>query len=663
MSTQTPTSGEASKSNLAATDALGTPVDRSETHGRRFNLPSTYHPKHRINSSVVLPSYHTVSERARARTRTHTYAHAQEHTQISESAYDSFVYHVEQYAHFLLTGTFRKLDTLRKAQANLPIASHNDEIVQLLKSNQVVVLAGDTGCGKSTQLPAYLLKAGYTDIAVTEPRRLACIALAKRVSYETLNAFGEGEIAYQIRFEGTKTNKTKVVFLTEGLLLRQIVGDTTLSQYKVIVMDEVHERNINCDFLLGVIKSLLYGRPDLKFVVMSATINVDLFSQYFDNAPVLEVPGRLHPIEVKYLPPSDMPSQSRGAKIDPTPYLRVLQMIDMQFPPTERGDVLIFLSGKFEIQTVGDALRGYAEKNNRWIILTLHAALEHDQQDKVFHIPPDGVRKCILSTNIAETSVTIDGIRFVVDSGKVKEMAHDELTKMQKLQEKWISRASAEQRKGRAGRTGPGICYRLYSQEDYIDFENYTVPEIQRTPLEGLILQMKALADDDVNPRRFDFVERPSDEAIERSLERLVDHGALLMHTERISILGRVLARLPIDVSLGKMLVMGTTFHVSSNLLAVAALFSVQSPFSLNHQPSYGEEYDARHEFDSTQGDPLTLLAAYNAWLEVKLNGENSKKWCHRRDLVCQFLVKRIACTWIYVCVCLFWLHRVVAFV
>eukprot|EP01134_Creolimax_fragrantissima_P003107 CFRG3107T1 len=583
---------------------------------KRFNLPSDYSARYRINCSVLLPPRRQIMDDMK----------------ISEDTYEAFVSQIHQYAHFLQTQSFRRLATLRKSQSSLPIAEFKDSITESLRSNQVVVLAGDTGCGKSTQVPSYLLKAGFTDIAVTEPRRLACISLAKRVSYETLNAFGEGEIAYQIRFEGTRTKRTKVVFLTEGLLLRQIVSDPALSNYKVVVMDEVHERNINCDFLLGVMKSLLYSRPDLKFVIMSATINVTLFSKYFDNAPIVQVPGRLHPIEVHYLPTQDSNTQTTD-RLDATPYVRVLQMIDMNYPQSDRGDVLVFLSGKAEIQTIAEALNTYAKKAKRWIILTLHSALDHSQQDKVFNIAPEGVRKCILSTNIAETSVTIDGIRFVVDSGKVKEMGHDEQTKMNRLQERWISRASAEQRKGRAGRTGPGICYRLYSHDDYAQFEDYTLPEILRVPLEYIILQMKALADVDVDPRRFDFVERPTDKAIETALLNLVDHGALSLRSERITVLGRVLARLPIDVSLGKMLIMSSAFQVCDVVLTIAALFSVQSPFS-NIQPGSSELYDLRHEFDQVRGDPFTLFAAYDAWLEIKSNNENSRKWCQRHGLV-----------------------------
>lgn len=414
-------------------------------------------------------------------------------------------------------------EKIEKYRKELPITTYENAIVYTLREHRVLLVAGDTGCGKSTQVPQILMNAGFRKIACTQPRRIACSALARRVSYETLNEYGS-EIAYQVRFEGTKTKKTRILFLTEGLLLRQYAADPTLSMYDVIIVDEVHERHILGDFLLALLKRLLQIRKDLHVVLMSATINAELFAQYFD-APTLNVPGRMYSVKKHYWPQGDDDRNlvneaayqrrknaaikesvpSRSEKIDPSPYLKVLEYIDQSIPIGERGDLLIFMSGINEITSLAEELKEYAQHTKRWIILMLHSTLAVEEQDKVFDMPPEGVRKCIISSNIAETSLTIDGIRFVVDSGKVKELTHDVTSNMSKLSEFWVSKASATQRAGRSGRTGPGECFRLYSQNEFEHLNDFPVPEIQRAPLEPLILQIKAL--DLGDPRTFDYVE------------------------------------------------------------------------------------------------------------------------------------------------------------
>ena len=367
--------------------------------------------------------------------------------QIADEHYQEFEFIIHLYLDFCQKEKFKKLRQLRANQTNLPIYKYKDAILNTIKENQVTIVAGDTGCGKSTQIPRYLLEAGYDKIACTQPRRIACMSLAKRVSYETLNEF-KTEVAYQVRFEKTRTRHTKILFLTEGVLLRQIQTDSNLSQYDIIVVDEVHERHVFTDFLLGILKCLIRKRTDLKIILMSATINIDLFSNYFDNCVIFKIPGRTYKIDVEYLPiPKEKDSKS-SSKIDPSPFIRVMSMIDKKYPENERGDMLIFLSGLSDIQTVYEAAKEYANETKRWVILPLHSTLSIEDQEKVFDIPPEGVRKCIISTNISETSVTIDGLRFIIDSGKVKEISYDPKYKMQRLQEFWISRASAEQRKG-----------------------------------------------------------------------------------------------------------------------------------------------------------------------------------------------------------------------
>ncbi|XP_074535431.1 putative ATP-dependent RNA helicase DHX34 [Halichoeres trimaculatus] len=605
---------------------------KSSSHRVDLGLPKEYDARYRINISVCTRDVEErmgKSDHSRGRHR-HSGPGSQE---ISDCRLALL-----HFLDFSQRQSFGKLAKLCREQKNLPIFQYKDKITELVRRHPVVVVAGDTGCGKSTQVPQYLLSAGFTNIACTQPRRIACISLAKRVSFESLNQYGS-KVGYQIRFETTRTTATKLSFLTEGLLLRQIQQDRSLAQYQVVIVDEVHERHLHCDFLLGVLRSLVAERPDLRLILMSATINIKLFSDYFSSAPVLQVPGRLFPIQVIYqpIPPEEQPSRSE--KLDPRPYLRILQGIDQRYPPEERGDLLIFLSGVAEISTIQEACQIYATHTRRWIVLPLHSTLSLAQQDKVFDIAPPGVRKCIISTNIAETSVTIDGVRFVVDSGKVKEMSFDPKAKMQRLQEFWISRASSEQRKGRAGRTGPGVCYRLYAESDYDAFAPYPVPEIHRVALDSLVLQMKSMCLGD--PLSFVFIDPPPASSIQTAVTYLKEQGALDSRSELTSI-GSLLAQLPVDVVIGKMLVLGSLFHLVEPVLTVAAALSVQSPFlrSAQHNPDCAT---TRQPLHSNQGDPFTLLNTFNAWMEVKgERGGGSRKWCRRRGLEEQRLYEMV---------------------
>lgn len=595
-----------------------------------LGLPKEYDARYRINVSVCTKD---IEERLGRSHKDRRSASGPGHQEVADCRLSLL-----HFLDFTQRQSFIKLAKLRREQKNLPIFQYRDRIVNLVRRHPVVVVAGDTGCGKSTQVPQYLLSAGFTQIACTQPRRIACISLAKRVSFESLNQYGS-KVGYQIRFETTRTTATKLIFLTEGLLLRQIQQDPELSQYQVLIVDEVHERHLHCDFLLGVLRSLLENRPDLRLILMSATINIKLFSNYFNSAPVLQVPGRLFPIQVIYRPIPPEEQASRLEKLDPRPYLRILQGIDQRYPPEERGDLLIFLSGVTEISTIQEACQVYATHTRRWIILPLHSTLSLVQQDKVFDIAPPGVRKCIISTNIAETSVTIDGVRFVADSGKVKEMSHDPKAKMQRLQEFWISRASSEQRKGRAGRTGPGVCYRLYAESDYDAFAPYPVPEIHRVALDSLVLQMKSMCLGD--PLSFVFIDPPPAASIQTAVTYLKDQGALDSRGELTSI-GSLLAQLPVDVVIGKMLVLGSVFNLVEPVLTIAAALSVQSPFLRSSQQN-PDCATARQPLHSNQGDPFTLLNTFNAWVEVKgERGGGSRKWCRRRGLEEQRLYEMV---------------------
>ncbi|KAJ3038261.1 DEAH (Asp-Glu-Ala-His) box polypeptide 34 [Rhizophlyctis rosea] len=592
---------------------------------------------------------------------------------------------------------------IEKTRAALPIKAFEEKIVETVRNNRVTLIAADTGAGKSTQVPQYLLAAGFDKIVCTQPRRIACYSLARRVSYESLDIYGS-EIAYQVRFEGTKTSKTRILFLTEvtndlgivvafepsrdhslqGVLLRQFASDPQLGQYNVIIVDEVHERHITGDFLLGVLKRLLQTRKDVHIILMSATINAKLFSEYF-GAPIIEIPGRMFPVHIDYKPfyeddrnlvddrlfQERMDAEVRQSvpvtphTLDAAPYLKFMRKVDEQIPLEQRGDLLVFLGGINDIMALSEALGEYANYTKRWIILMLHSSLSITEQEKVFDVAPAGVRKCILSTNIAETSVTIDNVRFIIDSepnktasvaneminymiirvneltGKVKEMGYDAAANLSRLSEFWISKSSAKQRAGRAGRTGPGQCIRLYSKEEYERLNEFPVPEILRMPLEPTLLQIRAYGLGD--PREFDFIERPSEAQISFSIERLRDLGAL-DGSERVTSLGRVLAVLPLDVVLGKMLVLGSICDLVDPIIVIAAALSVQSPF-LRVPESKTDIMENRRRIQSDHGDPFTLLNMFSEWLRVKAERkEQSRKWCRRHGIEEQRLYEMVMC-------------------
>ncbi|KPJ03134.1 putative ATP-dependent RNA helicase DHX34 [Papilio xuthus] len=642
---------------------------------------------------------------------------------LTKSIFDALLNVVSIYLDFKNKEKLEKLKKLRQTQRDLPVAKYREEIRAAVKNERVIIVAGDTGCGKSTQVPQYLHDAGFQNIACTQPRRIACVSLSKRVAFETLTQF-ESKVGYQIRFEKSKSADTKICFITEGLLLRQMSSEN-LPNYDVIILDEIHERHLMGDFLLGVLKCLIHTRTDIKLVLMSATINIKLFEDYFaaESAVVIQVrlwlwgkaldlksagpefesrhvpiqflityvhlsdvlmvPGRLYPIDLNYKPIYIEDKPTRDDRLDPQPYVQIMQLIDSKYPSDERGDLLIFMSGVQEITSICDAAEQYAEKTKKWIVLPLHSGLsliEQDkvsdergdllifmsgvqeitsicdaaeqyaektkkwivlplhsglsliEQDKVFDYPPEGVRKCIVSTNIAETSVTIDGIRFVVDSGKVKEMSYDSSTKMQRLKEFWISKASADQRKGRAGRTGPGVCYRIYSEQQYIDMEAFSTPEVSRVPLASLLLLMSSLGVNDV--RRFPFLDKPPEDAIENALLELKQHAALSSN-EKLTSLGKALANLPVEVALAKALVIGGATlppHKRDSALALTAALGIRSIFTTRAHRDFECE-NARKPDESDHGDPLTLLSLYCAWLSVKAEGRGGRDWCRRRGI------------------------------
>lgn len=555
-----------------------------------------------------------------------------ERLEMCTKEFERLLQAIELYQDFKQKTKFAKLKQLRKTQRDLPIYEYKNELVEKLRDNRVILIAGDTGCGKSTQVPQYILEAGYNKIVCTQPRRIACVSLAKRVAYETLTEFN-ATVAYQIRFEKTKRKDTNIIFMTEGLLLRQAAEEETLTSYDVIILDEIHERHLHGDFLIGIMKCLLHKRDDFKLILMSATINLELFKSYFaqENVQVIQVPGRLYPIEMHYRPV--IKDDKKQQRFDCTPYLQIIQMIDEKYSVSEKGDLLVFLNGFSEISTLASAVNEYAERKRNWIVLQLHSSLSLEEQDKVFNYAPDGVRKCIISTNIAETSVTIDGVRFVIDSGKVNRMFYNSIGGFNKLIETNISQDSAKQRAGRAGRTGPGICYRLYSEDDLKGFEAFTPAEIHLVPLESLILHMISLGLDDIS--NFPFLEKPSQKTIVEGIEKLKYCGALKPQNDCLILtaLGEALSNLPVDLSIGKMLILSTVFGNVNSILALAALLGVQSPLT---QQAYRDldAQELRKPLDSNHGDPISLLNYYKEWLTIKQErSENSRVWAKKRCL------------------------------
>ncbi|KAM3961684.1 LOW QUALITY PROTEIN: putative ATP-dependent RNA helicase DHX34 [Aphomia sociella] len=594
---------------------LETEIEENELSD--VDIPTKFSKFHLINFTTAIKYVDIVSDN-------------RERKKLDKNLFKVFLNIVSIYIDFKNKEKFEKLKKLRQLQSDLPVANFRKEIVSAVQNERVVVVAGDTGCGKSTQVPQYLNEAGFQNIACTQPRRIACVSLSKRVAYEMLSQF-ETKVGYQIRFEKSRTADTNICFITEGLLLRQMSSEN-LPNYDVIILDEIHERHLMGDFLLGVLKCLIHTRNDIKLVLMSATINIKLFEDYFsaESAVVIQIPGRLYPIELHYKPIFIEDKPTRDDRLDPQPYVQIMQLIDSKYPNDERGDLLIFMSGVQEITAICDAAQQYAEKTKNWIVLPLHSGLSLAEQDKVFDYPPEGVRKCIVSTNIAETSVTIDGIRFVVDSGKVKEMSYDSTTKMQRLKEFWISKASADQRKGRAGRTGPGVCYRIYSEQQYTDLESFSTPEVSRVPLSSLLLLMSSIGVSDV--RRFPFIDAPPEDAVENALLELKQHGALSSN-EKLTSLGRALASLPVEVGLAKALAIGAATlppHKRDSALALTAALGIRSIYTTRAHRDFECE-NARKAEESDHGDPITLLALYCAWLSVKAEGRGGRAWCRRR--------------------------------
>ena len=444
----------------------------------------------------------------------------------------------------------------------LPISAEAPRIASLIRDHQVVVVAGETGSGKTTQLPKICLLAGRERIAHTQPRRIAARTIAHRIAQECGTQLGEF-VGYQVRFTRRVSRATRVKVMTDGVLLSELAHDRDLKRYDTIIIDEAHERSLNIDFLLGYLKQLLARRPELRVIVTSATIDTARFASHFDDAPVVEIPGRTYPVEIRY-----QPIEQDRDEVD-----AVAAAVEELAATTSAGDVLVFLSGEREIRDAADAVE--ALKLAGWETLPLYARLAAADQQKVFQAHPG--RRVVLATNVAETSITVPGIRFVIDAGVARISRYSARTKVQRLPIEPVSQASANQRAGRCGRLGPGVAIRLYSEEDFTSRPEFTEPEILRTNLATVILQMAQAGLGDIED--FPFVEAPVASQISDGLRVLQELGAIKPRRRhervRLTRTGRLLARMPVDPRLGRMLIEGAQRGALHQLQVIVAGLTV----------------------------------------------------------------------------------------
>jgi ATP-dependent helicase HrpA len=477
---------------------------------------------------------------------------------------------------------------------DLPVSDARDELMAAIRDHQVVVVAGETGSGKTTQLPKMLLELGRGIdglIGHTQPRRIAARTVAERIAEELGTELGQ-LVGYKVRFHDQVSDTTLVKLMTDGILLAELQGDRSLRQYDTIVLDEAHERSLNVDFLLGYLKQLLPRRPDLKLVITSATIDPGRFASHFDDAPVVEVSGRTYPVEVRYRPPSE----------DTDPVQAIAEAVD-ELEGEAPGDVLVFLSGEREIRDTAEVLRG--RLGERTEVLPLYGRLSIAEQHKVFTAHTG--RRVVLATNVAETSLPVPGIRYVVDPGTARISRYSARTKVQRLPIEPISQASARQRAGRCGRVADGICIRLYDEEEFEQRPAYTDPEILRTNLASVILQMTAIGLGDV--AAFPFVDPPDRRNIKDGYDLLHELGAL-DDRRRLTPIGRQLATLPIDPRLARMVVEADKQGALREVLVIAAALSIQDP---RERPQ--DKQQAADELHARFADPTSDFLTYlNLW-------------------------------------------------
>jgi pre-mRNA-splicing factor ATP-dependent RNA helicase DHX15/PRP43 len=518
-----------------------------------------------------------------------------------------------------------------KLRKNLPVYMQKAEFTAKLASSQVLVLVGETGSGKTTQIPQFCLYDGFAAdgklIGCTQPRRVAAMSVAARVAEELDVVLGE-ECGYTIRFEDMSSAKTQLKYLTDGMLLREAMTDPLLSRYSVLILDEAHERTVSTDVLMGLLKEVMAKRADLKVVVMSATLDAGKFQAYFNGAPLMKVPGRKFPVELFYTPQPEKDYFEAAVRT-------VLQIHTCE-PP---GDVLLFLTGEQEIEDAVRKIQADCDSLGPQFgpvsVLPLYSTLPPAAQQRIFEAAPPARkpgapagRKIIVSTNIAETSLTIDGIVYVVDPGFCKQNVYNPRIRVESLLVTPISRASADQRTGRAGRTQPGKCFRLYTESAYRTvLQAQTHPEILRSNVSSVVLHLKKLGIDDLV--HFDFLDPPAPETMMRALEQLNYLGALSDDTGALTDIGRRIAEFPLDPQLAKLLISSPKFRCSNEMLTIVAMLNVPQVWVRAKEDLKDDAAAARDAFAHADGDHLTLLNVFHAFKQNK----ESAEWCWKQFL------------------------------
>ena len=506
--------------------------------------------------------------------------------------------------------------SIKQQRESLPVFKFRKQLLDAVAENQLLIVVGDTGSGKTTQLTQYLAEGGYANdgmVGCTQPRRVAAMSVAKRVAEEVGCKLGQ-EVGYTIRFEDCTSPETKIKYMTDGMLQREVLLDPNLRKYSVIMLDEAHERTIATDVLFGLLKKTLKRRPDLKVIVTSATLDADKFSEYFNKCPIFTIPGRTYPVEIMY---------SREPESD---YLDAALVTVMQIHLTEpAGDILLFLTGQEEIDTsceiLFERMKALGPSVPELIILPVYSALPSEMQSKIFEPAPPGSRKVVIATNIAETSITIDQIYYVIDPGFVKQNAYDPKLGMDSLVVTPISQAQAKQRAGRAGRTGPGKCFRLYTEAAFqSEMLPTSIPEIQRQNLSTTILMLKAMGINDL--LHFDFMDPPPTNTMLTALEELYALSAL-DDEGLLTRLGRKMADFPMEPALAKVLIYSVDMGCSDEILSIVAMLSVQTVF---YRPKEKQQQadQKKSKFHDPHGDHLTLLNVYNGWKSSRF----SNPWC-----------------------------------
>jgi ATP-dependent helicase HrpA len=505
--------------------------------------------------------------------------------------------------------------------ADLPVIENKAEIIRAIAANQVVVIAGETGSGKTTQLPQICLTMGRGVgglIGHTQPRRIAARSVAQRIAEELSSQVGD-LVGYKVRFTGEVREDSFVKLMTDGILLAEMQGDHFLNQYDTLIIDEAHERNLNIDFILGYLKTLLPKRRDLKLIITSATIDTERFAKHFDGAPVIEVSGRTYPVEVRYRPVEETEDLSdQGSKIQ-NAILAAIHELDRN----GRGDMLVFLSGERDIRDLSHFLKKQLDHNSNEI-LPLYARLGVKDQNRVFQTGKK--RRIILSTNVAETSLTVPGISYVIDTGMARINRYNYRTKVQRLPIEKISRANADQRKGRCGRVSEGVCIRLFSEEDFLSRPQFADPEIRRVNLASVILRMKVLKLGHIE--EFPFLEPPDQRYIKDGY-KLLNELLAIDHYHKLTRIGHQLARMPVDPKIGRMLIEASGRQALQEVLVIASALSVQDPRERPHE--FTETADKQHEtFQDEASDFLFYLNLWKAFHEQsrQLSNNRLRKWC-----------------------------------